>query len=213
MREFASAWPQVEVRLEESADDGELMRMVEFGVVDLTFMSFPVADGPFATTELLRDPYVLVVPRDSPFVGRPEPPTLREIAKLPLIGYRGSEGHDALQTRLLARGIEARIVFRSDDNGTVHGLVAEGFGAALIPRLSVDRHRDDVRALELGSRFTPRLIGMAWHRDRTSSRPRAPSSRRRRRWAPVSRRRRRTGRRPSTRRIRPEPAERARRGS
>jgi DNA-binding transcriptional LysR family regulator len=166
MREFASAWPQVEVRLEESADDGELMRMVEFGVVDLTFMSFPVADGPFATTELLRDPYVLVVPRDSPFVGRPEPPTLREIAKLPLIGYRGSEGHDALQTRLLARGIQAQIVFRSDDNGTVHGLVAEGFGAALIPRLSVDRHRDDVRALELGSRFTPRLIGMAWHRDR-----------------------------------------------
>lgn len=166
MREFATSWPQVEVRLEESADDGHLMRMVEFGEVDLTFMSFPVAEGPFSTIELLRDPYVLVVPPDSPLVGRPERPTLREVAKLPLIGYRERESHDALETRLRARGIEARIVFRSDDNGTVHGLVAEGFGAALIPRLSVDRHRDDVRVLELGSRFTPRLIGIAWHRDR-----------------------------------------------
>ena len=166
MREFGSAWPQVEVRLEESADDEALMRLVQFGEVDLTFMSFPVPDGPFETIELLRDPYVLLVSRDSPLAGRAERPTLRDVAKLPLIGYRERGSHDALQTRLQARGIEARIVFRSDDNGTVHGLVAAGFGAALIPRLAYDPHHDDVVALELASRFTPRLIGMAWHRDR-----------------------------------------------
>ena len=166
MRDFGSAWPQVEVRLEESADDEALMRLVQFGEVDLTFMSFPVPDGPFETIELLRDPYVLLVARDSPLAERAERPTLRDVAKLPLIGYRERGNHDALQTRLQARGIEARIVFRSDDNGTVHGLVAAGFGAALIPRLGYDPHHDDVVALELASRFTPRLIGMAWHRDR-----------------------------------------------
>ncbi len=166
MREFAATWPDVEVRLEESADDVHLMRMVEFGEIDVTFMSFPVPEGPFETIELLRDAYVLVVAADSALAARGTPPTLREIAALPLIGYRERGSDDALATRLRARGIDPRMAFRSDDNGIVHGLVAAGFGAALIPRLSVDPHRDDVRVLELANRFTPRLIGMGWHRDR-----------------------------------------------
>jgi DNA-binding transcriptional LysR family regulator len=39
-------------------------------------------------------------------------------------------------------------------------------GAALLPRLSVDAAYPGVRALELGRRVPPRVIGLAWHRDR-----------------------------------------------
>jgi molybdate transport repressor ModE-like protein len=166
MREFAATWPDVEMRLEESLNDQELTRWVETGEVDLTFMSFPIGEGPFVATELMSDPYVVVVPEDSPLAQRPEPPSLRDVVRFPLIGYRSHEGRAALDSRLRTRGVEPTVAFRSDDNGTVHSLVAAGFGVALIPRLSVDPNRTDVRVLELSSRLTPRLIGIAWHRDR-----------------------------------------------
>ncbi len=166
MREFASMWPAVEMRLEESLNDQVLTGAVESGEIDLTFMSFPIAEGPFVTVELMSDPYVVVVPWDSPLAERDEPPTLREVVRFPLVGYRSRESDEALQRRLHTRGVDGTIAFRSDDNGTVHALVAAGFGVALIPRLSVDPNRTDVRVLELASRFTPRLIGLAWHRDR-----------------------------------------------
>ena len=65
MRRFLAAWPQVKVTLTESADDAELLGLVERGELDLTFADLPLVDGPFDAVELMRDPYVLVVPADS----------------------------------------------------------------------------------------------------------------------------------------------------
>jgi DNA-binding transcriptional LysR family regulator len=39
-------------------------------------------------------------------------------------------------------------------------------GAALLPQLSVDRGFPGVRAIEIGKGLPPRVIGLAWHRDR-----------------------------------------------
>jgi DNA-binding transcriptional LysR family regulator len=58
------------------------------------------------------------------------------------------------------------VVFRSNDDATIHGLIAAGVGAALLPRLSVDRTYPGVRAIPLGNRLPARRIGIAWHRDR-----------------------------------------------
>jgi DNA-binding transcriptional LysR family regulator len=65
-----------------------------------------------------------------------------------------------------ARGLEPRYVFRSDENGTVRGLVAAGLGIGIVPRLAVDPHDGRVTALELGTKVAPRVIVLAWHRDR-----------------------------------------------
>ena len=70
MSRFLIAWPQVNVMLTESANDGELLALVERGELDLTFADLPMIDGPFDFVELLRDPYVLVVPTDSQLAGR-----------------------------------------------------------------------------------------------------------------------------------------------
>ena len=166
MRAFAAGWPRVEVRLWESADDGELLGLVERGELDLTFMIFPIPDGPFEAVELLRDPFVLVVPADSPLARRGEPPSMRQLAELPLIAYRARRRGDQTEALLASRGEEPRVVFRSDDNGTIHGLVAAGVGVALIPRLSAQPGHPDTRAIELGARFPPRVIGIARHRHR-----------------------------------------------
>src|ERR671939_541365 len=62
-----------------------------------------------------------------------------------------------------------RFVFRSDQNGTVQGLVAAGVGAALLPRLAVDPADDGVVRIDLDGRVPPRLISVVLHRDRYRS--------------------------------------------
>src|SRR6266511_3204952 len=88
MRRFLRSWPQVKVTLTESADDTELLGLVERGDLDLTFSDLPLVEGPFESVELLRDPYVLVVPAESRLAQRDAPPTLREVAELDLIGHK-----------------------------------------------------------------------------------------------------------------------------
>ena len=163
MRRFGAAWPGIDVQLTESASDVELLELVERGKLDLTFADLPLTDGPFEAEELLRDPYVLVVPADSPLADRDAPPSRAEIAKLDLIGYRQCRSLNQIAATVPG-GL--RFVFRSDHNGTVQGLVGAGVGAALIPRLAADPNDERVVLLDLGSRVAPRLIALAWHRDR-----------------------------------------------
>ncbi len=169
LRRFTATWPRVNVQLTESASDTELEELVERGELDLSFVMLPAADGPFETVELLRDPYVLLVPVDSPLAGGKRPPTLRDIAELPLIGYRQCRSMAQIEASIRAAGSEPRIVFRSDDNGTVQGLVGAGVGVALVPRLTVQPTDHSVTVIELPDRVPPRLIGIAWHRDRYRS--------------------------------------------
>jgi molybdate transport repressor ModE-like protein len=166
MRRYAAAWPLVEVTLTESASDEELLQLVERGELDLTFADLPLIEGPFEFVELLRDPWLLVVPKDSPLADRATPPPLREIAQLDLIGFRQCRSMTQIEAAL-RRPIE--FVFRSDHNGTVQGLVGAGVGAALLPSLAVDPNDEGTRQIELGPNVPPRLIAVAWHRDRYKS--------------------------------------------
>jgi molybdate transport repressor ModE-like protein len=168
LREFSDAWPNVAVQLTESADDGGLLELVERGELDFSFAMLPVGEGPFEAVELMRDPHVLVVSADSPFVGRPKPPSLREVAGMPLIGNRQCRSIHHVETRFRDAGLEPHIVFRSDDNGTIQGLVAAGVGAALVPLLTVDTSHEDTAVLGLAD-VPPRRIGIAWHSDRYRS--------------------------------------------
>ena len=166
MRRYAAAWPLVEVTLTESASDEELLQLVERGELDLTFADLPLIEGPFEFVELLRDPWLLVVAADSPLADRATPPPLREIAELDLIGFRQCRSMTQIEAAL-RRPID--FVFRSDHNGTVQGLVGAGVGAALLPSLAVDPNDEATRQIELGPNVPPRVIAVAWHRDRYRS--------------------------------------------
>jgi molybdate transport repressor ModE-like protein len=166
IRSFKEAWPKVEVTLTESALDDELEHAVERGDVDLSFVMLPTREGaPLEAEQLLVDPYVLIVPSDSPLAGRSSPPSLREIGELPLIGYRQCRSMEGIETAMRRAGREPNVVFRSDDNGTVQGLVAAGIGVALVPRLTLQATDGSLEVIEMPS-LPPRLIGIAWHRDR-----------------------------------------------
>jgi len=163
LRRFSEKWPRVEIQLREEADDAELLRLVERGELDVTFGDLPLDDGPFEFVELLRDPYVLLVAADSPLAARDAAPSFRELARIPLIEWRTrSEVEEFLRGRVPG----LNVVFRTDDNGTIVGLVAEGIGSAVVPQLVVNPRNPAVAALPFGTRIPPRVIVLAWHRDR-----------------------------------------------
>jgi DNA-binding transcriptional LysR family regulator len=166
LRRFGADWPGVDVQLEESASDPVLLAAVERGELDLTFAMPPLPEGPFAMVELMRDPWVLLVPRDSPLAARRDPLPLREVAKLPLIAPRLCASLDQIHAHFRSRGLEPNYVYHLDENNIVHGMVAAGAGIALIPKLAVDTNDERVAVLELGPKVPPREIAIAWHRDR-----------------------------------------------
>lgn len=168
LRTFTDAWPGVSVQLTESADDGALLDLVERGELDCTFVMLPVGDGPFDTLELMRDPYVAVLPAGSALAERAKPPSLREMAAMPLIGNRQCRSVHQIENRFHDAGLEPRVVFRSDDNGTIQELVAAGVGVALVPLLTVDPGHSATAVIVLPA-VPPRRIGIAWHRDRYRS--------------------------------------------
>lgn len=163
LQEFRRAWPAVAVELTEHPTDEQLMDQLRTGRLDLSFAVAPLSEGPFDSVELLRDPYVLMVPSRSPLA---EGTTrLGDLAGAPLVGYRYCRTIDQAEGALRRAGVEPRVVFRSDDNGTVQGMVRAGLGVALAPRLAVDESDPGVRVLSVEG-LPERVILLAWHRNR-----------------------------------------------
>ena len=165
MRRFSSAWPGIDVEIGE-LDDEEVEQAIERGELDVGVVALPVSDAPLETSELVHDPYVLVVAAGSPFATSPEPPSLAEIGAERLIGFKAHRSSDSIEGVLRAAGVEPRYAFRTNDNGTVQGLVAAGIGNAILPRLTVDEADPRVVVRDLGDQVPPRVIAIARHRDR-----------------------------------------------
>ncbi len=134
--------------------------MSAFGVL-------PMPDGPFEAVELLRDPFVLVAPADSPLAELPGPPALKLIGEQRLIGFRTCRSTRSAEMQLRAAGADPSFVFRSEDNGTVQAMAAAGLGVALVPLLAVDLTDPSIRVIRTD--LEPRRIALMWHRDRYRS--------------------------------------------
>ncbi len=168
LRNFTSAWPNIDVVLGE-LDDDEVEVAIERGELDVGFVVLPVGEAPLETNELVHDPYVLVVAAESPYATAAELPTLAQIGAEPLVGFKAHRSLEPVEAALRGAGVEPRYAFRSNDNGTVQGVVAAGIGNAILPRLTVDPADTRLVVRELGDEVPPRVIAIARHRDRYNS--------------------------------------------
>ena len=170
MRRFKERWPDVDVQVTEAAHDNELVDAVERGDLDVSFAIQPIEEGPFEVRELMQDPYVVLTAAHSPLARRR--PAASDLDGLPMVGYQRGKQQDRAEEFLLGRGARPRVVFRSNDNGTVQAMVAAGLGFALAPLLAVDETDPRVRVLQLAEPMPPRVLIIVWHLDRY----RAPAS-------------------------------------
>jgi DNA-binding transcriptional LysR family regulator len=92
-----------------------------------------------------------------------------DLGDQPLIGSNTCASGVVVEKELGDRGYDIRYAFRSDDNGTVQGLVASGFGVALTPLLAIAPGDDRVKVLRLVPKVPRRRVAVVWHRDRHRS--------------------------------------------
>jgi DNA-binding transcriptional LysR family regulator len=166
MSRLVSERPRLRIDFTQTTSDTELFILLEQGELDVTFAMLPVPDGPFEVHELFCDPFVLIVQSGSELAGRREPVSLPELTELPLIVSDTCRSVGRVTAQMRERGFEPRIVHRSDDNGTVLGLVAAGAGVAFVPRLVAAGANGAVAVLELGGELPPRRVALAWRSDR-----------------------------------------------
>ena len=164
MRRFRAGYPNVDVSLTEDSYESSLVAGVEGGALDVTFSIEPIPEGPFTVRRLMRDPYVLLVPKGSREHGQGF--NLSELDGRPMVAYQHLRHQDLAEDFLRARGVRPKIVFRSNDNGTVQAMVASGLGVALAPLLAVDPNDPRVELRMPAEDVPPRVLVVLWHRDR-----------------------------------------------
>jgi DNA-binding transcriptional LysR family regulator len=166
MSRLSRTRPGLQIELTQTTSDPELFDLLEGGRLDITFAMLPAPEGPFRVRELFAERFIVLAAADSEVASRGRPLSLSELAGLPLIAAHACRYTGHLETQLRERGFEPNIVHRSDDNGTVHGLVAAGAGVAFVPRLVADSVNGELAVLEVDEHLPPRRIALASRRDR-----------------------------------------------
>jgi molybdate transport repressor ModE-like protein len=147
----------------------DMQALVRDRAVDVAFTYQPIQQPGVAFADLLDDPYVAVVPASSLAARRGRPMRLEEIAQSGLIAHGPSRTR--IENDLAARGIATTIRFRSDNNATVHALVAASVGCAVLPRLAaVSSPGVTILPLDPEDAVPPRQLALAWHVERSGSR-------------------------------------------
>jgi DNA-binding transcriptional LysR family regulator len=160
-----SEYPDVEIRVQESDLDNDLVESLRRGQLDLSFMVGDMADG-FDSHELLLDPFVLVA-RPGQFPAGPV--SLKRLAQEPMIGQHANSCQLMNEQAWRSAGFEPNYVFRTNDNATVAAMVRAGLGVAVLPQLCVDPNDPTITVHPLRPKFPDRRISLAWRSGRTLS--------------------------------------------
>jgi DNA-binding transcriptional LysR family regulator len=148
----------------------ELAERVRNGQSDVAITSPRPTAPEFAWHRLYEERLCLAVPRGHRLATRTRV-KLAAAASEPFVALGGQAGLRQLTDELWAEeGIAPRIVFEAIEIPTIEGLVAAGFGVAVVP---VPRRRDDPKVVHipLTNAGAKREVGLVWNRNRVLSPP------------------------------------------
>jgi DNA-binding transcriptional LysR family regulator len=166
LMDLATSHPGLTVETTEAPNDDGLFAAVARGDLDCAFAELPLNPGPFDVAELMSDPSVLLVAASSPLAQQPHPPTLKDIARLPLATPQNWRMTDLINQHFRNAGLGATYPLEIASNTAIQALVSTGLAAALMPRLAVDPNFPQTRVIELDGLFPARTLVLYWHRDR-----------------------------------------------
>jgi DNA-binding transcriptional LysR family regulator len=163
---FRAEWPGIQIVLRESRESADLIRDVETGNIDVTFIDIgPYETGSLRVRRLLDDPMVLLAPASAPEAAR-RAVGIDDVAHLPMIGTRNPGCRQIIDNAFRQAAVSPTYVFRSDDNPTIQGLVGSGLAYAVLPLLTVDENDPNVAVIPIRPEPPPRRLGISWHPER-----------------------------------------------
>src|ERR1700722_17707146 len=135
LRTLREQRPDVQVVLTEIQDNARTFDRLAGGELDLAFLVTPEPDERVESIPLLDDPWVILTRRDSELASAANP-TFDLLDGVDLVAWnlRWRTQQD-LEQAWRRRGINPRVVYRTDDNLALQRLVAAGYGHACLDRL------------------------------------------------------------------------------
>lgn len=130
---------------------------------DLVFCSEPPARFHYTAISVQKQDLVLIVPKNHPLAAL-HTIDLCETAPYPQVFFEKSSGIRAVVERMFAQiGIEPHIAYETEEDQVIAGLVAQGFGIAVVPYMDV-LLKLNVKILQIDSPMCERHIFMV-HND------------------------------------------------
>lgn len=160
-------WPGVEVVLSDTVDDPRLIEWLAQGRLDLAVTLNQQPDDLVEVIPLYDDPWVILTRRDSA-IAAAEHPSFDLLDGADVVAWTSRwEIQDELEGAWRRRGVEPRVVYRTDDNLALQRLVAAGFGHACVGRLAAERAIDPALTwLAPPDILTPRTVALCHPRRR-----------------------------------------------
>jgi DNA-binding transcriptional LysR family regulator len=164
LRRFREAAPRIAFELFQGPAP-EIVQRIRDGGADIAITSPRPDPAVFAWHRLYVERLCLAVPVGHRFAARSRV-SLSAAADEPFVALEKPLGLRLLTDDLWTEaGIDPEIVFEASEIPTMEGLVAAGFGVAVVP---VPRDRGDARVVHvpLSNSRAKREVGLAWRRDR-----------------------------------------------
>ena len=137
----------------------ELLEGLSARKYDLVFCSEPSQRLGFTAVPVQRQELVLIVPKNHPLASK-HSIELAETASYPQVFFEKSSGIRAVVDQMFNRiGVEPNIAYETQEDQVVAGLVAQGFGIAVVPYMDL-LLRLDVNILQISSPIYERNLFM-----------------------------------------------------
>ena len=132
LAQFSQRFPRIEVTLTE-ADPTGVEQALREGKVDLGLLPLPRSDE-FETWEITRDEFVVLLP----FSKKPVPEELswQELSTYSFILYNYAECTSAVRNHWSQWQQSFKVAYEIKEDSTIVSMVAQGLGAAILPRLA-----------------------------------------------------------------------------
>jgi DNA-binding transcriptional LysR family regulator len=145
--QFRTKFPRINVTLSECYDTWDIERALRAGKVDIGFTILPTADD-FESWEILHDEYIALLPSTAQLDGSQI--ALEQLAAYPLIAEApGNACYMRLRNYLETCGIALNVAYELKEDATRIRMVAQGLGAAILPRLAAQPIPEGVQVYQL----------------------------------------------------------------
>ena len=153
---FRNRFPHVEVSLAE-LDPAGVEQSLREGNTDVGLLPLPRSEE-FNTVEIVRDEYVVLLPKED--VPPPKDLTWEALSAYSFILFNYAECTSAVRNHWDRCGQSFKVGYVIKEDSTIVSMVAQGLGAAVLPKLAAIPIPDDVYVRSLPIRLD-RIIGAA----------------------------------------------------
>ena len=167
LADFRRERPNVTIELTEPSEHRSVAEALAQGRLDLAVTINPEPDDRVEVFPLLEDRWAILAREDSEIARAPDP-SFELLHGADVIAWRtGWCVQEELEAALRRKGIEPRIVYRTDDNLALQRFVAAGLGVACIGRLGAENPIDpSLRTIIPRDVFMPRTVALVHSRRR-----------------------------------------------